>query len=62
MSSHQIPAGQDELVSQVRSQLPGMVTDKSAMKWLDENCPAWRTGPAPTLPNHQLGKKKVSNS
>lgn len=34
-------------IADVRMQLPGGATNDDAIAWLDANCPAWRSGPAP---------------
>ena len=38
---------QAQLVEEVRRSLPGVATEAAAIAWLDNNCPAWRLGPAP---------------
>ena len=38
---------QAQLVEEVRRSLPGTATEAHAIEWLDNNCPAWRLGPAP---------------
>ena len=40
-------AEQRELIIEVKNQLHGMATEADAIEWLDANCPAWRSGPAP---------------